>query len=158
MRPRPHTSEISNPLSIPSLSLSVSYVSICFHKLSSGLYCFALSVSFCIAPWSLFVFLSLFGTLLWACCRFPSTDTHPPLAVHCPRLCCCSHTFPLLYGFCQSISFALPVFSCLSLYFLVFAPCYFLSVPHCFLLLLAQSTLLRVSPCCFALQSTPSQS
>ena len=23
-------------------------------------------------------------------------DTHPPLAVHCLRLCCCSHTFPPL--------------------------------------------------------------
>ena len=85
-------------------------------------------------------------------------ETHPLLAVHCPCLCCCSHTFPLLYGFRQSISFALPVLSCLPVYFLVFAPRYFLSVPHCFLLLLARSTLLHVSPCCFALQSTLSQS
>ena len=65
---------------MPPSSLSVSYVSICFHKLFFGLYGCALSVSFCIAPWSLFVFLSLFGTFLWACCRFPSRHTHTLLS------------------------------------------------------------------------------
>ena len=47
-------------------------------------------------------------------------DTHPPLAVHCPRLCCCFHTFPLLCGFvnqsvllCQCFNACLYVFLCL---------------------------------------------
>ena len=96
----------------------------------------------CMALHCLFLSASLHGPCLFsspclgrfcghAAVSLPDTHTHPPLAVHCPRLCCCSHIFPLLYGFCQSVSFALPVLSCLPLCFLVFAPCYFLSVLHC---------------------------
>ena len=103
-------------------------------------------------------FLSSFGTFLWACCRLPSRHTHTLLS----RCIACTSVVVLtpsplvwilsLNQFCFASAFML------AFYFLVIAPCYFLSLPYCFLLLLARSTLLHVSPCCFALQSTPSQS
>ena len=63
-------------------------------------------------------------------------DTHPPLAVHCPRLCCCSHTFPLLYDFVdQSVLLCQRSHACLYISLCVphVAFCLFLTVSFFFL-------------------------
>ena len=80
--------------------------------------------------------LSLFGLFLWVYYLFPSNHS-PCSRAALPRFCRCSHAFPPLVWILSINHFCFASAFMLFLFFHVFAPCYFLSVPNCFFLFLS---------------------